>query len=46
MGVVYLPFLQDLFKTNALPLDELLISLVLSTLVFWGVELEKWLLRR
>jgi Ca2+-transporting ATPase len=46
MGVVYLPFLQDLFKTSALPPDELLVSLVLSTVVFWGVELEKWLLRR
>ncbi len=46
MGVVYLPFMQDLFKTNALTVEELLISLVLSTVVFWGVEIEKWLLRR
>ena len=46
MAVVYLPFLQDLFRTRALTLGELLLSLVLSTVVFWGVELEKWLMRR
>jgi Ca2+-transporting ATPase len=46
MAVVYVPFLQNLFKTDALTLGELLLSLVLSTVVFWGVELEKWLMRR
>jgi Ca2+-transporting ATPase len=46
MGVVYVPFLQDLFKTDPMPLADLVISLILSTVVFWGVELDKWLLRR
>ncbi len=46
MAVVYVPFLQNLFKTDALSLGELLLSLILSTVVFWGVELEKWLMRR
>jgi Ca2+-transporting ATPase len=46
LAVVYLPVLQDLFQTEALSLGELIISLVVSTMVFWGVELEKWLLRR
>jgi Ca2+-transporting ATPase len=46
MAVVYVPFLQNLFKTDALSAGELLLSLVLSTVVFWGVELEKWLMRR
>jgi Ca2+-transporting ATPase len=46
MAVVYLPSLQNLFKTNALSAGELLLSLVLSMVVFWGVELEKWLMRR
>ncbi|HSF80636.1 MAG TPA: cation-translocating P-type ATPase [Anaerolineales bacterium] len=46
IAVIYLPFLQNLFKTEALTASELLISLVLSTMVFWGVEMEKWLLRR
>ncbi len=27
LAVIYVPFLQELFKTNALPLDELLLSL-------------------
>ena len=46
LAVIYVPFLQNLFKTNALSAGELLLSLVLSTVVFWGVELEKWLIRR
>jgi Ca2+-transporting ATPase len=46
IAVVYVPFLQNLFGTVALSLGELLLSLVLSTVVFWGVELEKWLMRR
>jgi Ca2+-transporting ATPase len=46
MAVVYVPFVQGLFKTDALSLGELLLSLVLSTVVFWGVELEKWWMRR
>jgi Ca2+-transporting ATPase len=46
MAVIYVPILQNLFKTDALSAGELLLSLVLSTVVFWGVELEKWLMRR
>ncbi len=46
LAVIYIPFLQGLFKTQALTLGELLLSLVLSTVVFWGIELEKWLTRR
>jgi Ca2+-transporting ATPase len=46
LGVIYLPFLQSIFKTNPLSWQELLISLVLSTIVFWGVEIEKWFKRR
>ena len=37
---------QNLFGTQPLPLPELLISLVASTLVFWAVELEKLIKRR
>ncbi|MGB3700302.1 MAG: cation-translocating P-type ATPase, partial [Anaerolineales bacterium] len=46
LAVVYIPFLQSIFKTNALSWQELLICLVLSTIVFWGVEFEKLLKRR
>jgi Ca2+-transporting ATPase len=46
LAVIYVPFLQELFGTVALGGTDLAISLALSTLVFWGVELEKWLIRR
>ncbi|MHB1278684.1 MAG: cation-translocating P-type ATPase [Bacteroidia bacterium] len=43
MGVVYLPFMNTLFKTQALPLYDLGICLLLSLVVFHAVELEKWI---
>jgi Ca2+-transporting ATPase len=46
LAVIYVPFMQSVFKTNALTWQELLISLLLSTIVFWAVEFEKWLKRR
>ncbi len=46
MAVTYWQPLQNVFGTQALTLPELLISLLASTIVFWGVELEKWFRRR
>jgi P-type Ca2+ transporter type 2C len=46
LAVVYIPFFQDIFITVPLTARELAISLGLGTLVFWGIELEKWLIRR
>lgn len=46
MLVIYWEPLQSLFGTQALPLPDLLISLAFSTLVFWAIEIEKWLQRR
>jgi len=46
MAVVYVPLLQGIFNTQALSASELAISLVLSTVVFLGVEAKKLLLRR
>jgi P-type Ca2+ transporter type 2C len=46
MAVVYVPFLQDLFETAALSASNLAISLMVSTLPFFGVELAKFLARR
>jgi Ca2+-transporting ATPase len=43
LAVVYAPFLQRLFTTTALSPWDLAVSLALSTLVFWAVELAKWL---
>jgi Ca2+-transporting ATPase len=45
LAVVYLPFLQVIFETTALTGGDLLFALGLSTVVFWGVELKKWLAR-
>jgi Ca2+-transporting ATPase len=46
MAVVYVPFFQGVFKTVSLPASDLAISLLLSTVVFWGVELQKRLFPR
>ena len=46
LAVIYVPFLQSVFKTNALSWQELMISLFVSTIVFWGIEVEKWFRRR
>ncbi|HBB34724.1 MAG TPA: ATPase, partial [Cyanobacteria bacterium UBA9273] len=43
--VVYVPFLQNVFHTTALSVGELVISLGLSTVVIWAMELDKWRLR-
>ncbi len=46
LAVIYVPFLQNLFNTQPLTALELGISLVFSTVVFWAVEMEKWIIRR
>ncbi|MEM0543401.1 cation-translocating P-type ATPase [Flavobacterium sp. j3] len=46
IAVIYVPFLQDIFRTQALSAVELLICLSLSSIVFWAVEIEKWSKRR
>ncbi len=46
MAVIYLPPLQVAFKTTSLTLGELLACLLLSTTVFWAVELQKLISRR
>jgi len=46
LAVIYVPFLQGIFKTVALPLPELLICFALSTSLFLAVEIQKWFSRR
>ena len=46
LAVLYLPVLQNVFKTSALNSRELAICFGLSSIVFWGVEIEKWWCRR
>ncbi|MBK7427296.1 MAG: calcium-translocating P-type ATPase, PMCA-type [Saprospiraceae bacterium] len=45
MAVIYVPFLQNIFRTQSLTAPELLICLGLSSIVFWAVEFEKWIKR-
>lgn len=42
MALIYVPFLQNFFHTEALPLPDLLIALAASLSVFAVVELDKW----
>jgi Ca2+-transporting ATPase len=44
--ITYLPFGNELFNIQPLPLPYLLVSLLLSTVIFWFVEVEKWFKRR
>ncbi|MEQ1557862.1 MAG: cation-translocating P-type ATPase C-terminal domain-containing protein [Methyloglobulus sp.] len=46
MAVLYVPTFQPIFKTVELSRDELLICLALSSVVFFAVEIEKWMRRR
>ena len=46
LALLYTPFLQSFFKTMPLSPFELVISLGLSSVIFWAVELEKMLKRR
>lgn len=46
MAVIYVPFLNVLFKTQALSLHELLFCASMAILFFHFVELEKWIRQR
>ncbi|KAG1682760.1 Calcium-transporting ATPase 1 [Nymphon striatum] len=44
--VIYVPVLQTIFKTQALSGIELGVCTLLASVVFFAVEIEKWLVRR
>jgi Ca2+-transporting ATPase len=46
LALVYVPFLQPLFETEALTIEQLAIVLVLAPIPFVAVEIEKWYVRR
>lgn len=46
LAVIYIPFLQEIFSTQALSFNELIICIGLSSIVFWAVEIEKFFKRR
>lgn len=45
LATLYVPVLNAVFKTQPLDGAELALCLALSTVVFWAVEIEKWLVR-
>jgi Ca2+-transporting ATPase len=46
MATIYVPFLNPIFKTAPLTFNELMFTLVLSTIVFFAVEIEKLIKRK
>ena len=42
LGVIYLPLANEIFKTQPLTLNELLICIAASAIVFHAVEFEKF----
>ena len=46
MMIVYTPIFNIFFKTQPLTWSELGITILASTIIFWAVEVEKWIKRR
>jgi Ca2+-transporting ATPase len=46
LATIYVPYLQPVFKTQPLSINELVICCGFSCLVFVAVEIEKWMIRR
>jgi Ca2+-transporting ATPase len=46
MATIFISFLNPVFKTQPLDLDELVISLGLASIIFFAVEIEKWWKRK
>lgn len=46
MTTIYLPLFNEIFKTKPLSPGELAICIISSSVVFFAVEIEKWMVRR
>jgi Ca2+-transporting ATPase len=45
LTLIYSPFFNSIFKTQPLSIYELAITFATSSIVFWAVEIEKWIFR-
>lgn len=43
LAVIYVPFMNDIFKTQPLSLTELAFCMIMALIVFHAVEMEKWI---
>jgi len=46
LAAIYLPFMNKFIYTLPLPLTDLIIAIVTSSLVFWAIETQKFIRRR
>ena len=46
LALIYIPFFNELFNTQPIPLPELGICVAISAILFICVQIEKWLVRR
>lgn len=44
--IIYVPILNIIFKTHPLSAFDLCLTVLASSIVFWAVEVEKWVFRR
>ena len=45
LAIIYSPSLNTIFKTQPLSIYELVITIAVSSIVFWAVEIEKYIIR-
>jgi Ca2+-transporting ATPase len=46
LGIIYLPFANEIFNTQPLSFIELLISIGTASIIFHAVEIEKWIKKK
>ena len=46
LAAIYLPFMRGFLSTTMLPVQDLIVAILVSSVVFWAIELQKGLRRR